>query len=123
MEKIFLDTSGLYALKNENDHFHKTSINLYKKAGYSGEAIFVITNYVLCELLNLVNMRKKHEYAIECLEFIEKSSVIEIERISKDTEEEAGKIFKENPNKDYSYTDCTSFAFMKEHKIKKGIRF
>ncbi len=54
MENILFDTSALYALKNEGDKFHKESIELYKKIGNTGEAILIITNFVLCEFLNLM---------------------------------------------------------------------
>lgn len=123
MEKILIDTSALYALKNESDHFHLQSLEIYKNIMNSGEYILVITNFILCEFLNLANMRNKHSFAVDCLEFIEKSTIMEKEHISLEMEKEATKIFKREMGAKYSFTDCTSFAFMKANKLKKAFTF
>ncbi len=123
MEYIFIDTSGLYALRNESDKFHNKSIEIYQRIGNSGEANLIITNFILCEFINLINMRKNHKYAIKCLDFIQKSSFIHTDRINPSTEKNAINIFKQNSDKNYSYTDCTSFAYMKVNNIKKVFAF
>ncbi len=123
MEHILIDTSGLYALRNEFDKYHSQSIEMYEKIGNSGEVNLIITNFILCEFINLVNMRKNHKYAIKCLDFIQKSSFIHMDQINPSTERNAINIFKQNSNKNYSFTDCTSFAYMKANNIKKAFAF
>ena len=65
-----------------------------------------------------------HESAkVQFRESVYKSDILEIIYISMDTEEEAYKIFKKYKDKDFSFTDCTSFALMERKKIKKAFSF
>lgn len=120
---ILTDTSALFALKNTADSFHTQSIDVFQKIGNSGEYDLLITNFILCEFLNLMNMRKNHKFAIECLDFIRQSQVFQVGPITPEIEKDSMDIFKKNANIPCSYTDCTSFAFMKHHKIKKAFTY
>ncbi len=123
MEKVFVDTSALYALKNITDSFHEKSIEIFRKLGADSDSNLVITNYILCEFINLINMRKGHKVAVESLDFIMSSSIIEIGHISPLIDREARKIFLKHSDCEYSFTDTSSFAFMKMNGIRNVFGF
>ncbi len=126
MEKVFIDTSAFYAIATPADSFYKPAkdyLELINDELDTYETILITTDYIVCETLNLLNMRQGNKKAIQFLESMENSPHFNIENLLNSLKEEAKKIFKKNQDEDYSFTDCTSFAFMKEKGIKKAFAF
>ena len=126
MEKVFIDTSALYALMTPKDKFYNSANEYLEsviKKSDKKDITLITTDYVICETLNLINIRQGHKEAIEFLNSIENSQYFDVEDITKSNKDEAKKIFKKHTDKDYSFTDCTSFAFMRENEIKKAFAF
>ena len=116
--KLFVDTSAFIALVDATDRNHRPARKCYLEIIESGNRL-VSSNFVICETLNYLRTRISYRVSIEFRESVYKSNILEVIPISSEIEEAAYKIFKKYKDKDFSFTDCTSFALMEREKIKK----
>jgi predicted nucleic acid-binding protein len=120
--KLFVDTSAFIALVDATDRNHRPAKKCYHEIIQSGNSL-VSSNFVMCETLNYLRTRISYSVSIEFRESTYKSNVLEITHVSSEIEELAYKIFKKYKDKDFSFTDCTSFVLMETEKIKKVFSF
>lgn len=120
--KVFVDTGAFIALADSDDRNHRTARAFYEEAKTKG-ARFVTTNFVVCETMNYLRMKISHDVATAFREGLGKSGIFEVLDITSRLNDEAFRIFRQFADKDFSFTDCTSFAFMKAHKIRKAFAF
>jgi predicted nucleic acid-binding protein len=109
--KLFVDTGAFIALTDADDENHKAA------------AAFVTTNFVVCETMNYLRARISHPIAVLFWESLKKSGFIEIVTVTPSIEDAAYTIFKRYADKDFSFTDCTSFSMIKSLKLKSGFAF
>jgi predicted nucleic acid-binding protein len=83
--------------------------------------ILLSTNYVLDETLTLIRMRLGLRAAEEWWAQIEGSSRIRWEWIDPMRAEKARRWFFQWKDKDFSFTDCTSFVVMKEARARLAL--
>ena len=119
MTKVFIDTNAQVALNSKNDSLHTRAISINKNY-ISSKLKYITTNFVLDETYTLLSRKVNNEAAINFGNLIRKSSILEIVRIDFAIEEYAWQIFEKYKDKEFSYTDCTSFAVMKTLKINKA---
>src|SRR3990170_6322089 len=120
--KLFADTGAFIALTDADDENHKPAVAFYRNAKERGTR-FVTTNFVLCETLNYLRARISHHIAVLLRENLKKSGFIEIVTVTPSIEDAAFTIFKRYNDKDFSFTDCTSFSIMKSLKLKSAFAF
>lgn len=116
-DKLFIDTSALYAYYDKSDSAH------LKVAAFldASEDIFYTSNFVLDELITLLRYRN---FAIEQISsfidalWLEKFCALLY--LSPDIQRKAWKMMVKYKDHKLSFTDCTSFALMREHAIKKA---
>jgi uncharacterized protein len=75
------------------------------------------------ETLTLLKERCGHSIAVSFREDLEASSVVRVLWLDPEVEREAWRIFKTHKDKDYSFTDCTSFALMDLHAVKHSFTY
>lgn len=120
--KIFIDTGAFIALTDADDENHKAAKTLYKNVTEKGTR-FVTTNFIVCETLNYLRSRASHNVAVIFRENLKKSGLIKIINIAPVIEDSAFQIFKQYTDKDFSFTNCTSFSIMKSLNIRKVFAF
>jgi hypothetical protein len=120
--KLFVDTGAFIALTDADDENHKAAAAFYRNAKEKGTR-FVTTNFVVCETMNYLGVRISHPIAVLFWESLKKSGFIEIVTVAPSIEDAAFTIFKRYSDKDFSFTDCTSFSFMRSLKLKSGFAF
>jgi hypothetical protein len=120
--KVFIDTGAFVALTDADDENHKAAAAFYRNAREKGTR-FVTTNFVVCETMNYLRARISHHVAALFWESLKKTGFIEIMTVTPSIENAAFNIFKRYADKDFSFTDCTSFSIMKSLKLKSGFAF
>ncbi len=120
--RIFIDTGAFIALTDADDRYHTVAKRFYKEIKQKGGR-FLTSNYVVCETLNYLRARLSHDIAVSFRESLYKSPVIEVVGITSVIEEEAFRIFKKYNDKDFSFTDCTSFALMIARRLNRAFAF
>ena len=73
--------------------------------------------------MNYLRARISHHVAAFFRENLKKSGFIEIVTVTPSIEDAAFTIFKRYTDKDFSFTDCTSFSTMSSLKLKSVFAF
>lgn len=120
--KIFVDTGAFIALADSGDKNHQAAKIFWHDAKGKG-AKFVTTNFVVCETANYLRARVSHNVSVIFMESLKKSGLIDLVTIISSMEENALAIFRQYTDKDFSFTDCTSFSVMKSFKINRAFAF
>jgi len=120
--KLFVDTGAFIALTDADDENHKAAAAFYRDAKEKGMR-FVTTNFVVCETMNYLRARISHRIAVLFWENLKKSGFIEMVTVTPPHEDLAFAIFKRYADKDFSFTDCTSFSVIRSLKLKSGFAF
>ncbi len=113
MKQIFMDANGWSSLNSRNDQLHELAVKTNKKLLKDGYR-YVTTNFVLDETYTGLLTKVGHFAAIDFGERIRKSQKVLIVHVSADIEEEAWRQFSLYSDKEFSFTDCTSFVVMKQ---------
>jgi len=120
--KVFIDTGAFVALTDADDEHHQPAAAFYRNAKEKGVR-FVTTNFVVCETMNDLRARVSHRVAVLFREKLKKSGLTEIITVTPSIEEGAFAVFKQYTDKDFSFTDCTSFSVMKALRLKRAFAF
>ncbi len=117
---IFIDTSAFIAMRVRDDLNHENAQNFLKTIKEKRLWLHT-TNFILDEVYTY--FCKAHEIAVEMAELIMNNPLIVLHRVAVDDENNAWKILKDFDDKEFSYTDATSFAVMKRFGLKTVFAF
>lgn len=112
---VFIDTSAFIAIRARDDANHKKAcafLDIIKERRLRLHT----TNFILDEVYTY--FCRVHEVAVEMAELIKNNPIITLHRVAVDDEDRAWQILKDFADKDFSYTDATSFAVMKRLEIR-----
>ncbi|HEO64362.1 MAG TPA: PIN domain-containing protein [Spirochaetes bacterium] len=115
MKFIFVDTNAWIALNSKRDHWHTKAVEINKQLLNEGFR-YLTTSYVLDE--SYTGLRKvAHSVVVDFGERIQTSRLVQVIRIDEDIENLAWELFKQYSDKQFSFTDCTSFVVMKRFNL------
>lgn len=120
MKALLVDTAGWMACADGSDPAHGKACSA-RDAALGAGRLLVTTDYVLDETLTLVRMRLGIAAAETWWAQIEGSSRVRRETIDALRAEKARALFFRQRDKDYSFTDCTSFVVMRELRLKQAL--
>ncbi len=120
---IFVDTSAWYAIETEDDVNHEKARELLAGLASGRHGVAITTDYVLDETLTLLQSKKNLEVALTFIEKIRKSKSIRVFWVSESIFDKALNIFRKTNDSRWSFTDCTSFALMKDLSITEAFTF
>ena len=117
MKRVFVDTSAWYAYIRADDPDHKAvKISIEQWAGR-----LLTSNFVFDEVVTLVRGRLGVAKAERVGNTLRDSGAVDMVRVLPEDEEEAWKIFIQHRDKDYSFTDCVSFALMRRLGLETAL--
>jgi len=119
---IFVDTSAFLAIENRKDAYHRRAL-IYREGLLKSGRSLITTDYVLDESYTIIRLRAGHAVAVQFGEDIRASRIIQIVYMTSELLEEAWRIFKSFADKEFSFTDCTSFALMEHLHIDTAFTF
>jgi uncharacterized protein len=120
---IFVDTSAWYANEVEDDLNHEAAHNFLSIIASGKHGIAITTDYIIDEMLTLLRTRRDLASASAFIDKITKSKSIRVFWINEDLFKKALEIFKKSDIKPWSFTDCTSFALMRELSFTEAFSF
>ncbi len=116
---LFVDTSAFYALNDPDDNCYIRACQLRKDIRIS----LFTSNFVIDESLTLIRMKLGHQFAVRFGTQVRESRILKVIHIDETLEETAWQIFEKYADKEYSFTDCTSFATMQKMRISDVFAF
>lgn len=114
--KFFADTSGWMTLFQTTNPRHQAVKAWLQTLVGQGHRI-VTTDYVVDETLTGLLTRVNHRTALAFVDWLQKQRHVEVIRITPEQWESALQMFRRYDDKGFSFTDCTSFIIMQQHKL------
>jgi len=104
------------------DQYHQEAIRLWKELEASKKSICT-SNFVIDETITLLARKANGNYAVEKAKIIFSSNVLEIIRVDERLELQAVRLFEKYADQNISFTDCVSFAIMRQNNIVDTFSF
>jgi predicted nucleic acid-binding protein len=116
MNGVFVDTGGWMACADRSDPAH-AACTAARDATLEAGRMLITTDFVVDETLTLIRFRLGLAAANAWWQQIDGSGRLRWERVEHDRFERARQLFFQYRDKNLSFTDCTSFAVMRELKV------
>ena len=120
MKRLFVDTAGWMALADEADPRHEECRTARDDSLRRG-TLLVSTDYVVDETITLIRGRLGIRAVSRWWDQVQGSSRLQWEWINPERAERAREWFFRWTDKDFSFTDCTSFVVMRELRLKSAL--
>ena len=120
MKLLFVDTAGWMACADGSDPAHGKAVAV-RDAWLEGGGLFVTSDYVADETLTLLRIRLGIDAAEAWWQQVDGSSRVRWEYVSLARADKARSLFFRYRDKDFSFTDCTSFVLMHELKLREAL--
>jgi predicted nucleic acid-binding protein len=120
MNALFVDTAGWMACADASDPAHEDARAARDSALEQG-CVLVTTDYIVDETLTLIRKRLGLRAAETWWQQVESNSRLRWEWIGVPRAERARSLFFRQRDKDFSFTDCTSFVVMRKLKIRQAL--
>jgi predicted nucleic acid-binding protein len=120
MKGLFVDTAGWIACADGADPAHEGSCAVRDAALEAGQTL-ITTDFVVDETLSLLRFRLGLPAAEAWWEQIDHSPRLRWEHIDQERFERARQLFFRFRDKDFSFTDCTSFVVMRELRLTDAL--
>jgi len=117
---LFIDKAGWIACADGADPVHARCRAVRDEALEAGQTL-VTTDFIVDETLTLLRIRLGLGAAETWWEQVDRSSRLRWERIDSDRFEKARLLFFQYRDKDFSFTDCTSFVIMREVRLTHAL--
>jgi predicted nucleic acid-binding protein len=117
---IFVDTSFWVALRQRRDTNHDAAVALWPR---HADAALVTTSGVRGETWTFLRRRSGHAAAVNFLDALEKSPRVQVVGIGEDIDRRAMRWLRQHDEREYSWVDATSFAVMRETRIRSALAF
>jgi len=125
MKKMFVDTEAWVALNNKKDSYHQVAIRANKEFLDNGY-FYVTSNFVLNETFTLLRYDAGHKKAVDFgheIKYFITIRKIQVLYINQSLMYNAFDLFEKYSDKNFSFTDCTSFILMESFGINKAFSF
>ena len=118
MKALFVDTAGWMACADASDPAHRAAIKARDRWLERG-GLFITTDYIADETLTHIRLRLSHGAAETWWRQVDSSSRLRWESVTTNRADKARSLFFRYQDKDFSFTDCTSFVVMRELKLRE----
>lgn len=119
--KVFIDTAGWIALVSPRDDFHSQAREAYARLK---KALRITTDVVLVEIGDTLRKPPLRPLAITLIKEIrlaERLGLAEVIHVDRELLEQGFALFQSRPDKEWSLTDCISFAVMQKRGIWRAL--
>ena len=118
---IFVDTSFWIALRNRRDgHHHAAARQLVR---LHADQNLVTSNQVRGETWTYLLRKTGHRAAVGFLDMLDESPRVQVTWIDEDLERAAMRWLRRHDEREFSFVDATSFAFMRSNRIRTALAF
>jgi predicted nucleic acid-binding protein len=123
--RLFLDTSAFVAIEDLDDADHRRALEFREeiRRGNTPFRKLYASNYIVDETLTLLRFHCGHHVAVTFRKALETSKLVGVLSVTEALEKVAWDMFEKRSDKEYSFTDCTSFALMDAEAIRTAFTF
>ncbi len=123
-EVYFVDTSFLIAHRNNHDENHLAAVACYDALKHNLPHLkLIVTDYIFDEFATLLISRLNKQQSVDICNELLNDPLIRLLAINPEYFHAAWKIFEKMLDKNWSFTDCTSYVIMQALGIDHGLAF
>ena len=111
--KVFVDTSGFYALLAQQDPAHKRAAEYVDEWRRHGRYSFT-SDYVVDETATLLKRRGNGRLVRPFFALLDSTEALSLVFVDEERFRNGREFFLKHDDHGYSFTDCTTFLLMKE---------
>lgn len=119
---LFVDSSAWIALFDVSDKYHRIAATNFNSL-LGQEVMFITSDYVFDEAVTLLLNRSGHNKATEFGLWLLSANNVKIIHIDELVWQDAWRMFAAYDDKQWAFTDCTSFVLMRQHKLWRAFAF
>lgn len=119
MSLVLVDSGAFLSLEDPDEASHGRCRETLRELVAEGRRLLT-TNFVFDETYTLLLVRLGRDPAVAWGEAFRRGSLVELVRVREEDEERAWEIIGEYDDKDFSYTDATSFAVAESLEIEEA---
>ena len=120
MRVYFADTSFWIALSSQRDQYHRRAV-AWSRLVLRTKSTLVTTEAVLWEWLNAFSHASTRGLAAEGYRRCHEGSSVEVVSFEAELVHSAVELYRTRPDKNWSLTDCLSFAVMEQRQITEAL--
>jgi predicted nucleic acid-binding protein len=120
--RILVDTSAWLAFYDRSDQHHQSARQIAEQLK-AQRASLALSEFILAESLTLIRFRLGHSWAVRFGRTVLDSRLSDLLSVDEPIRRRAWEIFQRYEDKDFSFTDCTSFALMEQLGLKTAFAF
>jgi len=120
--RVFAGTGAWCALYDRSD-VHHVRASAFLREIKRQKVQLITSDYVLDESLTLLRFRAGHREAVEFGRWMLQSPLVKLINVDEKTWQSAWDLFVRYDDKHFSFTDCTSFAIMKQLGLTNAFAF
>jgi uncharacterized protein len=120
---IFVDTGAWYAAEVEDDVNYAQARRFLGQLAAGKHGVAITTDYVLDETLTLLRSRRGLGAAMAFIDKVRRSKSVRVFWVDEGLFQKAIDVFRSSEKRSWSFTDCTSFALMKELGLSEAFAF
>jgi predicted nucleic acid-binding protein len=122
VEKVFVDTSAWVGLFVANDQSHEKAVSIFEDLKNKKTSLYT-SDYVIDETITTILIRGNHKLSVLAGQALLTSNIIETAQVAPAYFQKTWKLYQKYHDKEFSFTDVSSFVIMKDLKIKKAFTF
>jgi predicted nucleic acid-binding protein len=119
--KLFVDASAWIALFDKADKYHQQASQELHQV--RNQVSLITSDYVLNEALTFLLYKGNKNVAVRCGQWALDATFVDIIHIDESTWLEAWKLFQAYEDKEWAFTDCTSFILMRRYSLWQAFSF
>lgn len=120
--RVFVDTGAWFAIQATDDAHHALARTTLPDILHASQSL-VTSNLIVGETYTLLRLSKGYREAKRFLDRLAQSAKLERVFISESVERHAYDILHHYANHPFSYVDATSFALMRQQRIRHAFAF
>ncbi len=119
--KLFVDASAWIGMFDEHDKYHSVASQSINHIRH--DADLFTSDYILDEALTYILNRAGKQIAVQCGKWAINAHFVTIFRVDEAVWQDAWDMFQSYEDKQWAFTDCTSFVLMRQHKLHRAFTF
>jgi uncharacterized protein len=121
----FLDTSALKAEFDAEDAHHEEARSMMDRISARKTEIssFLTTDYILDEAITLTRFAHSQAKALELADATLSSKFVQVVYVGEEAFDSGLSLFRQHKDKEWSFTDCVSFALMGSAGVRTAFAF
>lgn len=119
IQPVFVDTGAWYAAMVRKDRDHDAAKHFLQH----NTSPLMTSDYVMDETVTLLLSRVGHHYAVKFLDMLQTSREVQLIYLTPAQISTTADLFRKRTDKEWSFTDCSSFVLMREYQIQVAFAF